>query len=79
MGDFNCPDICWEANSTKYGPSKKFLAYIAYNFLLQKEQEETRGVVILDLILTNRDDLVEEVTVRETLEESNHIHRIIEQ
>ena len=23
MGDFNYPDICWEANSTKYDPFKK--------------------------------------------------------
>ena len=25
MGDFNCPDISWETNSAKSGPSKKFM------------------------------------------------------
>lgn len=34
------------------------------DFLLQKAEEETRGVTLLNLILTSRDDLVEEVAVR---------------
>ena len=45
-------------------------------FLLQKVEKETRRLAILDLILTNRDDLVEEVDVRGTLSESNHVTRI---
>ena len=73
MGDFNYPDICWEANSVKYGPSKKVLACVTDNFLLQKVEKETRGSAILDLILTNRDDLVGEVAVRETLSENDHV------
>ena len=48
----------------------KFLACVADNFLLQKVEKETRGFAILDLILTNRDDLVGEVAVRGTLGES---------
>ena len=64
MGDFNYLDICWEANSAKYGPSKKFLVCVADNFLLQKEKKETRGLTILDLILTNSDDLVGEGAVK---------------
>ena len=73
MGDFNYPDICWEANSAKYGPSKKFLACVADNFLLQKVEKETRGFAILDLILTNKDDLVGKVVVMGTLGESNDV------
>ena len=73
MGGFNYPDICWEANSAKYGPSKKLLACVADNFLLQKVEKESRRFAIPDLILTNRDDLVGEVAVRGTLGESDHV------
>ena len=73
MGDYNYPDICLETNSAKYGPSKKFLACAADEFLLQNVEKETRGLVILDLILTNRDDVVEEVAGRGILGESNYV------
>ena len=46
---------------------------MADNFLLQKVEKETRGYAILDLILTNRDDLVGEVAARGTLRESDHV------
>ena len=42
-------------------------------FFLQKVKEGTRGVAILDLILTNRDDLVEGVAVRGTLRGSDRV------
>ena len=73
MGDFNFPDICWETYSAKQGPSKKFLSCAADNFLLQKVEEGTRGSAILDLILTNRDELVDKVAVSGTLGESDHV------
>ena len=73
MGDFNYSDICWEENSAKYGPSKKFLARVADNFLLQKVEKETRWFPICDLILTKKDDLVGEGAVRGTVGESDHV------
>ena len=39
---------------------------MADNFVLQKVEEETGGIAVLDSILTNRDDLVEEVAARGT-------------
>ena len=45
---------------------------MADNFLLQKVEKETRGLAILDLILTNTDNLVEVVAVRGTLALSDH-------
>lgn len=33
--DFKSLNICWKTNSTKHGPSKKFLIYLAENFVLQ--------------------------------------------
>lgn len=73
MGNFNYPDTCWEAHSAKYSPSKKLLTCIADSFLLQKEEEETRRLALLDLILTNRDDVVDEEAGRETLEVGGHV------
>ena len=73
MGDFNYPDICWGTNSAKSRPSKKFLTCMSDNFLLQRVEEGTRGSAILNLILTNRDDLIDKVTIRETLGESDHV------
>ena len=46
---------------------------MAANVLPQKVEKETRGLAILDLILTNRDDLVKEVAVKGTLGESDHV------
>ncbi|KAF7235973.1 hypothetical protein EYD10_17232 [Varanus komodoensis] len=52
MGDFNFPDMCWETNSAKHGPSKRFLTCVANNFLQQKVEEGMRGSTTLNLILT---------------------------
>lgn len=73
MGDFNYPHICWEANSGKYGPFKKFPASVVDCFLLEKVEEEITGVATLDLILTNIDDLTKEMVVKGTLGESGHV------
>ncbi|KAF7252758.1 hypothetical protein EYD10_02105 [Varanus komodoensis] len=73
MGDFNFPDICWDTNSAKHGPSKRFLTCVVDNFLQQKVEEGTRGSAILDLILTNRDGLVDKITTMGTLGESDRV------
>ena len=65
MKDFSYPNMCYEVNSSKHGTCKKSLACVADHFLLQKVQEETRLLAILDLILTNRNDLVDEVSITE--------------
>lgn len=43
------------------------------NIVIQKVEEGTKGSTILDLILSNRDEMIERVEVVGTLEESNHI------
>jgi len=72
MGDFNYPDICWETHSGKSQVSNKFLSSLADSFICQKVEEKTRGTAILDLILTNREEMVEEVRVTGTLGGSDH-------
>lgn len=68
---FNYLDICWESMSAK--KSNKFLAFLADNFINQKEEEGKRGFAIQDLILTNREEYVEEGTLTGTLGASHHI------
>ncbi|XP_065440587.1 mitoferrin-1 isoform X1 [Chrysemys picta bellii] len=72
MGDFNYPDICWENNTVGHRLSNKFLDCIADNFLFQKVEKATRGEAVLDLILTNREELVENLKVEGSLGESDH-------
>uniref|UniRef100_A0A670IIX0 Reverse transcriptase domain-containing protein n=1 Tax=Podarcis muralis TaxID=64176 RepID=A0A670IIX0_PODMU len=72
MGDFNYPDICWMSNSAKSIRSNRFLTALADNFIVQKVGEATRGTAILDLVLTNVDDLVSGVEVEGSLGASDH-------
>lgn len=72
MGDFNYPDICWTSNSARNARSNKFLTCLADNFIAQKVREPTRGSAILDLILTNNDDLISGVDVVGSLGASDH-------
>uniref|UniRef100_K7EXP3 Endonuclease/exonuclease/phosphatase domain-containing protein n=1 Tax=Pelodiscus sinensis TaxID=13735 RepID=K7EXP3_PELSI len=71
-GDFNYPDICWENNTAGHRLSNKFLDCIGDNFLFQKVEKATRRKAVLDLILTNREELVENLKVEGSLGESDH-------
>ena len=73
MGDFNYSDICWRLNSAKTARSNKFLTSLADNFILQKVEDATRGSAILDLILTNKENLVNEVREMGNLGWSDHV------
>ncbi|XP_065421532.1 uncharacterized protein LOC101931368 isoform X1 [Chrysemys picta bellii] len=72
MGDFNHPDICWESNTEVYRQSRKFLESVGDNFLVQVLEEPTRGRAFLDLLLTNREELVGEAKVDGNLGGSDH-------
>ncbi|CAM4677035.1 unnamed protein product [Caretta caretta] len=63
MGDFNHPDICWESNTAVHTQSRKFLESVGDNFLVQVLEEPTRRGAFLDLLLTNREELVGEAKV----------------
>jgi len=63
MGDFNYPDISWEDHTARHTQSRRFLQCIDGNFLTQVVEEPVRRGVLLDLLLTNRDGLVEDVKV----------------
>ncbi|CAM5085999.1 unnamed protein product [Natator depressus] len=72
MGDFNFPDICWESNTAVHRQSRKFLESVEDNFLAQVLGEPTRGGAFLDLLLTNRVELVGEAKVDGNLGGSDH-------
>ncbi|CAM5130495.1 unnamed protein product, partial [Natator depressus] len=72
MGDFNHPDICWESNTVVHRQSRKFLENVGDNFLVQVLEEPTRGRALLDLLLTNQEELVGEAKVDGNLGGSDH-------
>uniref|UniRef100_A0A8C0GBJ0 Phosphoinositide phospholipase C n=1 Tax=Chelonoidis abingdonii TaxID=106734 RepID=A0A8C0GBJ0_CHEAB len=59
MVDFNYPGMCRENSTTGHRLSIKFLEYIGDNFLLQRVEKVIRGEAVPDLILINREELVE--------------------
>ncbi|CAM2112663.1 unnamed protein product [Caretta caretta] len=72
MGDFNHPDICWESNIAVHRQSRKFLESVGDNFLVQVLEEPTRGRALLDLLLTNWEELVGAAKVDGNLVGSDH-------
>ncbi|GAB0184184.1 hypothetical protein GRJ2_000884000 [Grus japonensis] len=72
MGDFNHPDICWKSNTAKRARSSRFLQGIDDNFLTQLVEEPTWREVLLDLVLTNKAGLVEDLKAGGSLGCSDH-------
>jgi len=72
MGDFNHPDISWEDHTARHSQSRRFLQSINDNFLMQVVEEPTKKGTLLDLVLTNKEGLVEDVKVGGRLGCSNH-------
>ncbi|PKU42895.1 rna-directed dna polymerase from mobile element jockey- hypothetical protein [Limosa lapponica baueri] len=63
MRDFNHPLICWEGYTARHVQSRRFLQCIDDNFLTQVMEDPTRRGVLLDLGLTNKGGLVEDIKV----------------
>ncbi|KAM9591177.1 uncharacterized protein ACIBXB_006074 isoform 2-T3 [Morphnus guianensis] len=72
MGDFNHPNICWRDNTAGHKQSRRFLECVDDNFLLQVIEEPTRRGAMLDLVLTNKEGLVENVKLKGGLGCSDH-------
>jgi len=72
MGDFNHPDICWEDHTGRHTQSRRFLQSIGGNFLMQMVEDPTRRGILLDIVLTNKEGLVEDVKVGGSLGCSDH-------
>ncbi|GAB0185274.1 F-box only protein 16 [Grus japonensis] len=61
MGNFNHPGICWKGNTAGHKQSRRFLECVDNNFLTQAIEEPAREDALLDLILTNKEELVGDV------------------
>ena len=78
QGDFNYPNIKWDSESTESNTVEdKFIENIRDNFLFQHITMPTRGRLgnksnILDLILTNEEGMIEDVTYESPLGKSDH-------
>jgi len=72
MGDFNHPDISWEDHTARHMQSRRFLQSIDDNFMMQVVGEPTRKSALLDLVLTNKEGLVEDVKAGGSLSCSDH-------
>jgi len=71
MGNFNHPDICWEDHTARHLQSRRFIQSIDDNLVMQMVEEPTRRA-LLDLVLTNKEGLVENVKVGGSLSSSDH-------
>jgi len=72
VGDLNYPDISWEDHTARQVQSRRFLQSIDDNFLMQVVEEPTKKGAVLDLVLTNKEGLVEDVKVGGRLGCSDH-------
>ncbi|KAK4817455.1 hypothetical protein QYF61_015610 [Mycteria americana] len=72
VGDFNHPDICWRDNTAGHKQSGRFLECVDDDFLLQVIEEPARRGAMLDLLLTNKEELVGNVKLKGSLGCSDH-------
>jgi len=71
MRDFNHANICWKDHTSRYTLSR-ILQSTDDNFLTQVVEQPTRRGVLLDLVLTNTEGLVDDVKVGGSLRCSDH-------
>ena len=72
LGDFNYRDIDWENNVGSSSDSEEFINVVNDNFLKQLVNQPTRDNNILDLILTNKENLVCDLEIGGRLGNSDH-------
>ncbi|XP_048788476.1 uncharacterized protein LOC125687389 [Lagopus muta] len=72
VGDFNHPDICWENHTASCKSSRRLLESIDDSFLVQVLDRPTRGEALLDLLLTNAEEIIKGVKVGGCLGSSDH-------
>lgn len=72
VGDFNHPDICWKDHMASCKRSRRLVESVDDNFLVQVVDRPTRGEALLDLLLTNAEEIIKDVNVEGSLGCSNH-------
>jgi hypothetical protein len=85
MGDFNFPELDWNNEKSDAGPGHPatlFLKATKDTFLLQHQKlptwyREGQRANVLDLVFTNRDDMINDVTTTAGISKSDHCTLII--
>jgi len=72
LGDFSHPNICWKSRTVSCRQSRRLLECIEDYFLSQATDSTTRRDAILDLLDTNKSELISEVKIQGTLACSDH-------
>lgn len=63
MGDFTYQEICWKNNTSAHMSSTKFLECVQDCFLVQMLDVPARNEALLDLQLTNQENLLSNTSV----------------
>ena len=71
MGDFNFPEIKWKDLEATGVDGEKFLEVTQDSYLFQHVFDPTRGGNMLDLVLTSKPAMVENLHVREHFSNSD--------
>lgn len=73
MGDFGNPEIFGGTSATQTGPSNTFLIGLSANVVFQKVEGGTHRPAVLDPLLTNGEELVEEMKAEAVLRGSDQV------
>ncbi|KAM6103455.1 uncharacterized protein LJ206_014212 [Theristicus caerulescens] len=68
MGDFNYPDICWKNNTAAHRSSMKFLECVEDCFFIEMLDVPSRNEALLDLLLTNQENLLCNISVSDSVD-----------
>ena len=71
VGDFNHLDICWKDHTASCKRSRRLMESIDDNFLVQVVDRPTRGEALLDLVLTNTEEIIKDIKIGSSLGCSN--------
>jgi len=71
-GDFNPHNICRRDKTAEHKQSRRFLDCVDDNLLLQETELRTRRGATLNLVLTNKEELVGNVKLKDSTSFSDH-------
>jgi len=71
-GEFNHSNICWRSSTVSCRQSRRLLECTEDNFMSQVIDGPTRGDGILDLLLTNANELIGDIRIGSCLGCSDH-------
>lgn len=72
MEDFNCPYNFWQDNMVNCKASRRLLESTDDNLLVQVLDRLIRGEVLLDLVLTNAEEIIKDIKIGCSLGCSEH-------